>query len=83
MVATISRWGNGHGVRLSRSVMEAAGLSVSDKLDVIVQKDHSILLRRLPKTKAERFMELFGDYKGDWRCQESDTGEDVGKERFE
>ena len=53
------------------------------KRDVIVQKDHAILLRRLPKTKAERFMELFGDYKGDWRCQESDTGEDVGKERFE
>ena len=83
MLATISRWGNGHGIRLSRNVMEEAGLSVSDQLDIVVQKDHSILLRRHPKTKAERFMELFGDYEGNWNCQEAGTGDDVGKERLE
>lgn len=80
MLATISKWGNGHGIRLSRKLMEEANLSSSDKLEVIVKADKSIILRHVPKRKATRFMELFGNYKGDWKCCEAETGPAVGNE---
>lgn len=83
MLATISKWGNGHGIRLSRKLMAEAHLSAADQLDVVVNADKSILLRRVPKTKADRFLELFGSYQGDWKCSEAETGKDVGNEVLE
>lgn len=80
MSATISKWGNGHGIHLSRKLMEEANISSSDKLEVIVKADKSIILRHVPKTKAARFMELFGDYEGDWKCCEAKTEAPVGNE---
>ena len=83
MLATISKWGNGHGIRLSRRLMAEAHLSAADQLDVVVNADKSILLRRVPKTKADRFLELFGSYQGDLKCSEAETGKDVGNEVLE
>ena len=83
MLATISKCGNGHGIRLSRRLMAEAHLSAADQLDVVVNADKSILLRRVPKTKADRFLELFGSYQGDWKCSEAETGKDVGNEVLE
>ena len=71
MVTAVSRWGNGHAVRLSKNVMSQAHIEASE---------NCIVLRKVPKTKAERFMELFGNYKGDWSCKEIDTGNELGKE---
>ena len=33
--------------------------------------------------KADRFMDLFGDYQGEWKGNEIDTGYAVGKEVLE
>ena len=46
----------------------------------IETSENCIVLQKVPKTKAERFMELFGNYKGDWSCKEIDTGNELGKE---
>lgn len=79
MVTAVSRWGNGHAVRLSKTVMSQAHISPDDTLN-IEASENCIVLRKVQKTKAERFMELFGDYKGDWSCEEIDTGNELGKE---
>ena len=79
MVTAVSRWGNGHAVRLSKTVMLQAHISLNDTLN-IEASENCIVLRKVPKTKAERFMELFGDYKGNWSCEEIDTGNELGKE---
>lgn len=79
MVTAVSRWGNGHAVRLSKTVMSQAHISLNDTLN-IEASENCIVLRKVPKTKAECFMELFGDYKGDWSCEEIDTGNELGKE---
>ena len=36
MLATISKWGNGHGIRLSRKLMAEAHLSAADQLYRII-----------------------------------------------
>lgn len=79
MVTAVSRWGNGHAVRLSKTVMSQAHISPDDTLN-IEASENCIVLRKVPKTKAERFMELFGDYKGNWSCEEIDIGNELGKE---
>ena len=79
MVTAVSRWGNGHAVRLSKTVMSQAHIFPNDTLN-IEASENCIVLRKVPKTKAERFMELFGYYKGDWSCKEIDTGNELGKE---
>lgn len=79
MVTAVSRWGNGHAVRLSKTVMSQAHISPNDTLN-IETSENCIVLRKVPKTKAERFMELFGNYTGDWNCKEIDTGNELGKE---
>lgn len=80
MLATISKWGNGHGIRFSKNFMKEANLSPADKLEAIVTADKSIVMHRIAKTKAELFMERFGDYTGDWKCGETETGAAVGNE---
>ena len=79
MVTAVSRWGNGHAVRLSKNVMSQAHISPNDTLN-IEASENCIVLRKVPKTKAERFMELFDNYKGDWSCKKIDTGNELGKE---
>lgn len=82
MITAISKWGNGHAIRLSKSIMSQANLSPDDRLSVTVEKE-CITLRKLPVTKAERFASLFSDYHGDWQCSEIDTACDMGKEVIE
>ncbi len=55
MVTAVSRWGNGHAVRLSKTVMSQAHIFPNDTLN-IEASENCIVLRKVPKTKAERFM---------------------------
>ena len=52
MVTAVSRWGNGHAVRLSKNVMSQAHISPNDTLN-IEASENCIVLRKVPKTKAE------------------------------
>lgn len=83
MLATVARWGNSHAIRLSKDVMQQSHLKPNDTIEITVNQDNSILLRKATTTKAEKFMELYGDFKGDWSCTEADTGYDIGKEVFD
>ena len=79
MIAAISKWGNSHAVRLPKNIMQAANLSSSDKLDITVDENKIITLRPV-KSKAEQFMEMYGDYKGNWRVAEEFDATDIGGE---
>lgn len=83
MIAAISKWGNSSAIRIPKHIMQAANLTPSDKLEINVTADSVITLRRVTPTKAERFMELYGDYQGDWRVTEEFDGVDVGNEVVE
>lgn len=77
--ATIQKWGNSHGVRLSKAVLSAAGISESDSVDVEVG-ENVITLRKIERPK--RLKDLFAGYTGDYRPTEAefDTGDSIGLE---
>ena len=58
MVTVVSRWRNNHAVHLSRTVISQTHISPNYTLN-IEASENCIVLRKVPKTKAERFIELF------------------------
>lgn len=74
---TLQKWGNSQGLRLSKSVLDAALISENDTVEIIADKS-GIRIR-----KAEHFEtldDLFKDYKGNYNCEEIETGDPVGNE---
>lgn len=82
MEIAIENFGKGHVSRLSRAIMVQAGSSLDDKVSMNVEPECSTL-QKIHAFKADRFMDLFGDYQGEWKGNEIDTGYAVGKEVLE
>ena len=79
MGIAVENFGKGHAIRLSRAIMVQAGSSPDDKVSMNVEPECSTL-QKIHAFKADRFMELFGDYQGEWKGNEIDTDCAVGKE---
>ena len=82
MGIAVENFGKGHVSRLSRVIMVQAGSSLDDKVSMNVEPECSTL-QKIHAFKADRFMDLFGDYQGEWKGNEIDTGYAVGKEVLE
>ena len=82
MGIAVENFGKGHAIRLSRAIMVQAGSSPDDKVSMNVEPECSTL-QKIHAFKADRFMELFGDYQGEWKGNEIDTGYAVGKDVLE
>ena len=82
MGIAIENFGKGHVSRLSKLIMAQAGISSDNKVSINVEHE-CIAVKKIPASKADRFMELFGDYQGEWKGNEIDTGYAVGKEVLE
>lgn len=57
----VENFGKGHASRLSKAIMFQAGSSPDDKVSINVEHE-CITVKKIPASKADRFMELFGDY---------------------
>lgn len=74
--ATISKWGNGAGILIPKSVREMLGLNIGDKVRFEVNgKKATIELDERPWTLHE----LMKDYKGP-KPEFIDPGQSVGRE---
>ena len=82
MGIVIETFGKCNASCLSKAIMAQAGISPDDKLSINVEHE-CITLQKIPVSKADQFMVLFGDYQGEWKCNEIDTCYAVGKEVLE
>jgi antitoxin MazE len=74
---TLSKWGNSQGVRLPKSILDAASIGEGEDVEISADKT-GIKIRKA--VKIETLDDLFKDYHGDYKCEEIDTGEPVGNE---
>jgi antitoxin MazE len=77
VTATLQKWGNSQGLRIPKSVLEAAEIGENDKV-VIIAENNEIRI-----SKSEHFDtldDLFKNYHGDYKCEELDTGLPIGNE---
>ena len=76
MIVSLSKWGNGQAVRIPRSILQKAKISMNDNFEVIVE-DRKITLKatdELPTLKK-----LLEDWDGTY-SESFDWGEPVGRE---
>lgn len=78
MQTQVKEWGNGQGIRLSKDILQGAGIFVNDVLDVSVSDGIIVLAnpfrhRTLEERAAEFGGKLLLDGEYDW-------GEPVGRE---
>lgn len=78
MQAQVKAWGNSQGIRLSKDILQSAGISLDEILDVSVSNGVITLVKpNRHKTLEERAAEYNGKLMLDG---EYDWGEPVGRE---
>ena len=81
MQTQVKEWGNGQGIRLSKDILQGAGIYVNDVLDVSVSNGVIVLAKPFRhKTLEERAAEFGGKLLLDG---EYDWGDPVGREVWE
>lgn len=84
--STIRKWGNGQGLLIPRPIMDAAGLTVGEKLNLTVHSNGRIILtpqeRWFEPPRKTTIEELFAHYQGTYEVEEADWGESVGREEW-
>lgn len=79
MTTQVARWGNSLGLRLPKSVAEAARIEEGDAVEIVVDKG-AILIRPARPTYALR--DLVAKVTPDNRHDASDWGPPVGRESW-
>ena len=80
MVTKIQKWGNSQGLRLAKQVLEDAHISVGDDVDVTV-REGLIVVAPARRVRGKRSLqELVSRIPEDYRTEETDWGQPVGKE---
>ncbi len=78
MLTKIQKWGNSQAVRIPKKILQELSIKPEEEIELIV-KDETIIIKK-PAKKYSNLDELFAGYDGDYKCEEYNTGEPVGKE---
>ena len=78
MTVQIAKWGNSQGIRLSRQMLEDAGMRPDEKVTILVEKGKITLVKEKRHRTLEERAEDFGGKLGPYT--EFDWGEPVGRE---
>lgn len=79
LTTSISKWGNGQGIRIPKNVLDFLNWNDSEKVEIIVE-DNSIKIKKLSVKERKNIKELFKDYNSVYKKETIDWGEPVGKE---
>jgi len=80
MVTKVQKWGNSQGLRITRQVLEDAGIEVGDEVDVTA-RDGVILIAPVRRVRGKRSLqELVSRIPKDYEVSEVEWGKPAGKE---
>ncbi len=80
MVGKIQKWGNSQGLRLSKHVLDAAGISVGDDVEVTSNRGEICIVKSRRVRGTVDLQKLVDSLPEDYRPEEVDWGEPQGKE---
>lgn len=82
MVTKVQRWGNSQGLRLTKQVLQDAGISIGDDVDVAV-REGVIVIAPVKRVRGKQDLhELVSRIPKDYKSSEMDWGEPVGREAW-
>ena len=82
MVTKIQKWGNSHGLRLARQVLDDAHISVGDEVDVTTRDGMIVIVPARRIRGKQSLQELVSRIPKNYKPQEVDWGKPVGKEAW-
>ena len=84
MLATLQKWGNSHGIRVPKQLLNDLDIKVNDKLNIEVENDKMIIKKeKTHKTLKERLEDFYKKPISKIKkieVEEIDTGSPIGDE---
>ena len=80
MITAIKPWGNSHGIRISREIMQALGASPNEELEAEVVDGKLVLRKVISRKTLSEYARECGGRLGPY--EEFDWGEGIGIERW-
>ena len=77
MTVTLQKWGNSQAIRLTKEILKAAKFNDNEVVEIFAD-DSGVKIQKAQK--IETLVDLFKNYKGNYKPTEWDTGMPVGKE---
>jgi antitoxin MazE len=82
MLATIKKWGNSQGLRLTKRLLEDACLGVGDEVDISVN-DGSIIISPAKRIRGRhKLNDLAARIPENYQADEMEWGKPLGKEAW-
>jgi len=82
VVTKVQNWGNSQGLRLTKQVLQDAGISVGDDVDVVA-RDGVIVIAPVRRVRGKRSLhELVSRIPEDYKASEMDWGKSEGREAW-
>lgn len=78
MIATIRKWGNSQGLRLSKELLSGLGIGIDDKVNIDII-DEKIVIYKVVEADL-KLSDVFAEYQGRDETEETDWGKPEGKE---
>lgn len=78
---SISKWGNGQGIRLPKTLLEMLKWKNNDKINIVAEDDY-IKIKKIEEPKRKNIVELFKNYDDSYKSSEFDWGESEGREMW-
>ena len=83
LTTSISKWGNGQGIRIPKNILEFLKWTESEKVEIIAEND-GIKIKKIKRNykyiQKKHIKELFEDFNEIYKKENIDWGEPVGKE---
>ena len=82
MFAKIQKWGNSQGIRLAKNLLADAQLGVGDEVDISVKEGIMIVTPANRIRGRHKLKDLVARIPENYKSEELDWGEPVGKEAW-
>ena len=82
MLTKIQKWGNSQGLRVTKSLLEEAGISVGDQVRVSIRKGRIIVEAAIKIRGKYNLKALVSRMPDDYRVEEPDWGPPAGREAW-
>jgi antitoxin MazE len=78
LYTTIQKWGNSHGIRIPKQLLDALDLHESDKVEI--ERHQDMITIRKAGFRHRTLEERLAEFKGTYEFTECETGTPVGNE---
>lgn len=79
MTLSVQKWGDSHGIRLPKHLLEYVKWNENEKLLVTVENGR-VIIEKEARGGKKNISELFADYDGSYEAEEIDWGKPEGNE---